>query len=134
MGILQGVANKDTVLIGLEDGLTLQDDTSHAVDGGGYYVTRKLTDVLVTLRAEIVALILVESEVELCSVLDDRTVERREQHMVLVVELRNGNNQQTVILARVTVYQRRRTISARTVCTKQFTTKGFLQVGHDGFF
>jgi hypothetical protein len=64
----------------------------------------------VTLRAEIVALILVESEVELSAVLYDRTVEGRQQNVVLVVELWYGNNEQTVVLTRVTVDERRRAV------------------------
>jgi hypothetical protein len=69
----------------------------------------------VSVRTEIVALILVESQVEFRSVLDDRTVERRQEHMVLIVELWYRNNQQTVILARVAVHKRRTAISARSV-------------------
>jgi hypothetical protein len=72
----------------------------------------------VSIRTEIVALILVEAEVEFSTVLDDRTVERRQQNMVLIVELRNGNNQQTVVLTRVTIYKRRTAISTRTVGTE----------------
>jgi hypothetical protein len=58
----------------------------------------------VTLGTEVIALILVESEVELCSVLDYRTVEGREQDVVLVIELRHWHHKQAMILARVTVY------------------------------
>ena len=87
-----------------------------------------------TIRAEVVALILVESEIELCTVLNNRAVERRQQHMVLVIEFWHGNNEQTVILTCVTIYQCRRTVGTRTVSPKQFTTEGFLQVGHYSFF
>ena len=110
MGVLQGIADEDAVLIGLEDGLSLQHHATHTVDGGGHYVATELMDVLVTLRAEIVALILVESEVELSAVLYDRTVEGRQQNVVLVVELWYGNNEQTVVLTRVTVDERRRAV------------------------
>ena len=64
MGILQGIAYEDAVLIMLEDDLFLQDDSSHAIGGGRHLAGIKLTNVLVSLRTEIVALILVESEVE----------------------------------------------------------------------
>jgi hypothetical protein len=123
VGILQSIADENTVLISLEDGLTFQHYATYAINRGGYYVTRKLTDVLVTLRAEVVALILVESEVKLSTVLNDRTVKRREQNMILIVELRYGNNEQTVILTGVTVYQCRRTVGTRAVRPKQFTTE-----------
>ena len=94
----------------------------------------KFTDVLVSIRTEGVALILVEAQVEFRSMLDYRTVERREQHMVLVVKLRYGNNQQTVVLARIAVYECRRAVGARPVCTEQFTTQTLLEVSHHGFF
>jgi len=69
----------------------------------------------VTLRAVVVALILVESEVKLSTVLNDRTVERREQNMILIVEFRYGNNEQTVVFTGVTVYQRRGAVGSRAV-------------------
>ena len=133
MGIFQRVANKDAVLISLEDGLSLQQYATDSVDGGGYYVTGKLADVLVTLGAVVVTLILVESEVELGTVLNHRTVERRQEHVVLVVKLRYGNNEQTMILTCVAVYQRRCTVGTRTVCSKQFTTERLLKIGHHSF-
>jgi hypothetical protein len=123
MGLLQRVADKDAILIGLEDGLTLQHYTAYTVDGGRHQTGIKLTDVLVSLRTEVVALILVEAQVELCSVLDDRTVERRQEHMVLVVNLRYGYNQQTMVLARITVYKGRAAIGARPVGSEQFTAQ-----------
>jgi hypothetical protein len=132
--ILQRIADEDTVLIGLEDGLSFQHYATYAINRGGHYVTRKLTDVLVTLRAVVVALILVETEVELSTVLNDRTVERREQNVVLIVEFRHGNNEQTVIFTGVTVYQCRGAVGSRAVRSKQFTTERLLQVCHDSFF
>jgi hypothetical protein len=75
----------------------------------------------VTFRAEVVTLILVKSEIKLGTVLNYRTVERRQQNMILVIELRHGNNEQTVIFARIAVYQCRCTIGSRTVCPKKFT-------------
>ena len=104
MGVDQCIANEDSVLISLEDGLLLQDDTTHAVGGCRNEAGIKLTDVLVSVRTECVALILMETQVEFCSMLNDRTVERRQQHVVIVVEFRYGNNQQTVVLSRITVY------------------------------
>ena len=75
VGILQRIAYEDTVLIVLEHHFLLQYYATHAINRGRHYVTAKLADVLMTLRAIIIALILVESEVELCTVLNDRTVE-----------------------------------------------------------
>ena len=56
-----------------------------------------------TLGAVVVALVLVESEVELGTVLNNRTVKRREQDVVLIVQFRYGNNEQTVVFSGVAV-------------------------------
>ena len=103
MGILERVADKDTVFVVLEYHFFLQYYTTYTIDGRGNFVTVKLSDVLVTFRTVVVALILVESKIELCSMLDDCHVERRKQHVVLVVEFRHGYHEQSVILARVAV-------------------------------
>jgi CRP-like cAMP-binding protein len=87
----------------------------------------------VTLGAEVVALILVESKIELGTVLNYRTVERRQQNVVLIIKLRYGNNEQTVIFARIAVYKSRCTIGARTVCSQQFTMERLLKIGHYSF-
>jgi hypothetical protein len=60
----------------------------------------------VTIRTVVVALILVESKIEFCTMLDDGHVKRTQQHVVFVVQLRNGNDQQTMILSDVAVYNR----------------------------
>ena len=103
VSILQRVANQQPVLMVLEEHLLLQEHAPHPIDGSGDEVAIKLTDVLVPHRAEIVALILVQSEIELCTMLNDRDVERRKEHMVLVVDTRYGNNEQSMILARIAV-------------------------------
>jgi hypothetical protein len=47
--------------------------------------------------------------------LDYRTVERRQEHMVLVIEFRYRYHQQTMVLTRIAVYECRAAISARTI-------------------
>ena len=105
MSINQRIADQDTILVMLEDNFFLQNYTTHAIRCRWHEAGIKLTDVLVSVRTERVALILVEAEVEFCTMLDDRTIERRQKNMVIIVELRNGNNQQTVVLTCVTVYK-----------------------------
>ena len=133
MGILQCVADEDAVLIRLEDGLALQDDTAYTVGRRRHQAGVELTDVLMPLRAEVVALILVEAQVELSSVLYHRAVERRQQDMVLVVKLGDRYNQQTVVLTRVTVDKRRRTVGTTAVRAEQLAAKAFLKIRHHGF-
>jgi hypothetical protein len=76
----------------------------------------------------------VEAQVEFRTMLDDRTVERRQEHMVLIVNLRHGYDQQSVVLTRITVDKRRRAVGTTSVCAEQFAAKALLEVRHHGFF
>ena len=76
------------------------------VDGCWNLVTVKLANVLVTFRTVVVALILVQAKIEFCPMLNDCTVERGKQHVVLVVEFGNGYDKQTMVLADVAVDNR----------------------------
>ncbi len=105
--VIEGVSDEESVFIMLKDNFFSEYHTTNAVGGGGHLVAIKRLDILVAHGAVVVALILVQTEVESCSMLDDTTVERREQHMVFVVEFRHGNDKQTVVLACVAVYYRR---------------------------
>jgi hypothetical protein len=53
--------------------------------------------------------------------------------MVLIIEFWHRNNQQTMVLAGIAVYECRTAISARPVSPEEFTTETFLQVSHHGF-
>ena len=110
--IYQGIADEDTILVGLEDYFLLQYNTTNPVCRSRHEAGIKLTNVLVSVRTVVVALILVEPQVELSAMLYHRTVERRQEHMVLIVELGYRNNQQTVVFARITVYECRRAVCA----------------------
>jgi hypothetical protein len=61
----------------------------------------------VAFRTVVVALVLVESQIELRTVLNHRTVERRQENVVLIVQLWYGNNEQTVVLTGVAIYKSR---------------------------
>ena len=126
MGLLQRIANQYAVLISLENGLALQDYATYTIYGGGDEAGVELADVLVSFRTEIVALILVETQVEFGSVLHHCTIKRRQEHMVLVVNLWYRHYQKTMVLTRVTVYKCRRAIGTTSVGTEQFTTKALL--------
>jgi hypothetical protein len=106
MGIFKRIADEDTVLIVLEYHLFLKDYTTHTIEGGWNFVTVKLSDVLVTFRAEVVALILVKAKIELCPMLDDCHIKRRKQHVILIIQFGNGYDKQSVILTRITVNNR----------------------------
>ena len=133
MRIFQSVANQQTVFVILEEELLFQNDTAHTIDGGRHLVAVELANVLVTFRAVVVALILVESQIEFCTMLDNCTIQRTQQHMIVIVQFGNRYDEQSVILADVAVHNRRTRIGSRTVGAQQFFRQGSLQVGHRGF-
>ena len=104
MSIHQRVTYQDAILIMLEDHLFLEDDTTHTIEGSGHFVTIKLTDVLVTLWAVVVALILMQAKVELCTMLYHRHVEGAQQDVVLVIQFGNGNYEQAMVLTRIAIH------------------------------
>ena len=87
-----------------------------------------------TFGTVIVALILVETEIKLRPVLDYSWVERRQKNMVLIVKFGNRHNQQTMILASITVNDGRTGVSTRTIRPKQFLVEAFLKVCHYSLF
>ena len=115
VGVDERIANEDAVFVVLEDDFFPKQHAAHAVEGGGNLVTVELLDVLVPLRTEVVALILVQAEVEFGAMLNHRAVERGEQHVVLVVQPGHGHHEQTVVLARVAVHDGRTGVCSRAV-------------------
>ena len=108
------VTDVQAEVVRAEANFLLQQYTANSVCPSRNLVPFETYDVLVTLRAVILTLILVQTKVELCTVLNHRLVKRREQYMVLIVNGRNGTNQKTVVLTNVTPYQCGRTISSGT--------------------
>ena len=52
-----------------------------------------------THRTVVVALVLVQAEVKLSSMLNHRNIQRTQEHMILIVQFRNRHDKQSVILA-----------------------------------
>jgi choline dehydrogenase-like flavoprotein len=134
VGVVECVAYQDTVFKMLEDHLLAQDDTSDTVDGGGHRVAAELADIFVSVGTEVVALVLVQAKVELRTVLDDSAVERREQHMVLIVQAGDRNDKQPMVLAGVAVDNRGAGVGSRPVGPEDFFAQRVLQVGHQRSF
>ena len=134
MCINKGITDKDAVFIVLEHYLFFQKHTAYAVECCGHCVTIELSDIFVTFRTVIIALILVQTKIELGAVLNNGGVERREEHMVLVVEFRYGHDEQAMILARITIYNRRAGICSRTISTQQLAWQRLFEVCHQSFF
>ena len=70
MRIDQGVADEDAVFMVHEDFFLTEDNASHAVSGCRDVFAVKLTDVFVTVGAEVAAPVLVQAQVELGAVLE----------------------------------------------------------------
>jgi hypothetical protein len=84
--------------------LFLEQHTTYAIYGSRYLVAVELTYVLMTLGAEIIPPVLVQAQVELCPVLYDRFVQRRQQDMVFIVQLRQRHHKQAVVLTGVAIH------------------------------
>ena len=80
------------------------------------------------------ALILMETEVELCPMLHNRLVQRTQQHVILVVQIGNRKDQQAMILAGVAIDDGRAMVGARPVSPEDLTRQRFLQIYHQWFF
>ena len=83
-----------------------------------------------SLGAVIIPLVFVKSEVEFRSVLNNRFIQRREKHMILIVQVGNGYHHQTVIFPDVATHESGVAISAGPIGYQQFLKQGILQVGH----
>ena len=92
MRIYQCVTDQDTIFMMYKQFLLLQDYPTYTVQSCRQFLTLKFTDVFMATRAVIVSVIFVQSQIKLCPVLDYRFVQRRKQHMVLVIQFRNRND------------------------------------------
>ena len=111
----QRVADEDAVLVSDENLLLFQDHAAHAVGRCGNAFAVILADILVSVGAVGVTLVAVQTQIEGCTVLDDGLVERGQQHMVVVVKLGNGDDQQTMLLAGVAAHNGSAVIGTRLV-------------------
>ena len=83
--------------------LFLEDDAAYTVDSGRHALPVKLSDILVSLGTETVTRILVDTKVKLSAVLNHCLIERRKEHMILIVHLGDGDDEQSMVLSRIAV-------------------------------
>ena len=134
MGVKQSISQKNPVLIMLEHDFFLQNDSPDTINGSRHTVTIKFTDVLVAIGAEVVSAILMKAKIELGTMLNYCNVQRGEQYMIFFIQFRNGHYQQPMILASITVNNRRTRIRARPVGAEQLSGKRLFQIGHQTSF
>ena len=78
MGIDQSVTYQNAVLVMYKNLLLTKDNASHTVSCRRDILTVELTDIFMSVGTEMIALILVQSQVKLCTMLNYRLIQRRE--------------------------------------------------------
>ena len=120
VSVFKRVANQNAVFVVLEEKFLLQNHAADTVNRRRNLVAVEFANVFVPFRAVVVALILVQAQIEFCPVLHHRAVQRREQNVVFVVDFGHGNHQQTVVFSDVAIDNRRTRIRARAIGSQQF--------------
>ena len=73
--IYQRITQQHTVFVVYEYNFLTQNDTTHSEGRSRNFITFKLTDVLMSIRAEVIAIILMQSQIELSTMLNHRFIE-----------------------------------------------------------
>ena len=102
--------------------------SSASIDGARNYFTIELTDVFVTIRTEIIPFVLLNSKIELCSVLIHRFVQRGEQYMIRIIDFGQRNYQLSMIFAGVAINQRCAVVGACAVGSYHLFRKRFVEI------
>ena len=108
---------------------------NHASDAEGkcrHGLAVEFTDILVAVGTENIVAILMKAHIERSAMLDHRLVEARKEHVGLIVHFRNGDHEQTVLLAGVAASYGGAMVSPRLVGAEHFFGKRLLQVDHKG--
>ena len=126
----QGITNKKSESIRSVNDFLLQKDATDTINPGRHFIPFKAHNVFVTFGTIIFSLVLVQSEIKLGSMLNNRLIKGREQHMVLVVQVGHGHNQQAVIFSDVATYQCSRTIRTRLIRNQEFLEQAVLKICH----
>ena len=129
MGFEQGVTDQHAVFARHKYAFFLQNDAAHAVNGRCHRVDMKFANVLMPARAEIIAVVFVNAEIELCSMLNDRFVARRQQHMVVAIQFGNRHYQQAVVFTRIAVDNRGAGVCAGFVGAQHFFVQRLFEIG-----
>ena len=104
MCLQKSVFYYNTVFMGNKYFFLGHDNTTHTICELWHTFTIEFANVLVSVRAEAVAVILVNAKVKRSSMLNDSFIERRQEHMVFIAQLRDRDNQQPVLFTGVATY------------------------------
>ena len=105
-GFAQGVTHKESCLRCGEDQLLVEHHIADAVGQLRHGVGGEVAKVFVATRSEDAIGVHVHAKMELLLVLNDGLVEARQQHMVVVVQLRLRHHQEAVVFSRVAANHR----------------------------
>ena len=125
MSFQQRVSDENAILMMFKYFFLLQHHSTCTVNGSRNFFTFKLSYILMAIRAIVVTLILMKAHVKLSTMLDNRFIQRRQQHMVFVIQFRNGDNKQSMVFARIAINDCSAMVSSGTIRTKHFLWKGF---------
>ena len=126
----EGVANERPIDVVAEDELLAQHDPADAVGRRGYDVDVVLTDILVSLGAEDIALILVDPDIEGHAVLHDRQVEAGEQYVIIGAECRDRDDEHTMVFAGIAADDTGATVGTLSIRADVLSLCGLIQVSH----
>ena len=127
MGVEQRVPDEQLVAAHHEQDFFLEEHTAHPVGDHRIGVHLKVHDVLVS-PGLIHVPVAVDAEIERHAVLQQRLVERREEHVPVTAEPLDRDGHQAVIFAGVAAHDRRVAIAAGPVGREQFPFEGILEV------
>ena len=128
VSIYQGVADKDTILVGDKDFLTLQNHATYTKRVSRHTFAIVLSDVLVTIRTVHATGIPVQAKVERRTVLNHRFIKRRQEHMAIVVNFRNRNHKKSMLLSCIGSHNGSAVVCTRLIRAQHLQAERLLKI------
>ena len=92
MCIYQSVTYENSVFVMLENNFFFQQYASHTIKSRRNLVAVELTNVFMSFRIVIITIIFVKTKIKLSPMLYNGCIQWRQKDMIIVIQLRNGNN------------------------------------------
>ena len=129
----QSIFDENSVFVCHEYLFLCQDNATDTVSKFGYSVTIEFSQIFVSVRTVHTVFITVNSQIEWCTVLYHRLIQRRKQHKVIVVHLLDRDDQQSMLFARVTTGYCSAMISSCFVRSKNLLWERLVKVNQQVF-
>ena len=114
----QRVTNQHAWLKTYQQTLFRQNHTADTISRLRNHLAIKLADVLVTIRRKMILTILVQAKIKLSPMLNNRLIQRTQQYIVVIAQLRQRQHQLSMVFTCVTINQCRRVVHTGAVRTK----------------